>query len=279
VAGERTKTFALALGGGGARGLAHIPVIEALDEMGVKPTAIAGTSIGALIGAAYAAGMRGKDIRRHVIGVAHNPGEITRRLLAARVGTLADFFAGAFGQATQINAEKFCAHFLPEAIPSDFAALQLPLAVVATDLYRRKETAFRSGALMPALAASIAIPGLFRPVSIEGRILVDGGASDPLPFGHLRGCADVIVAVDVFGVPTPERSDMPGAWESLYTTVLVMGSAIVAAKLDHAKPDLLIRPNIGIFRTAEFYQASAILRAADAVKAEVKERLGALLAS
>jgi len=277
VTGKRTKTFALALGGGGARGLAHIAVIEALDEMGVKPVAIAGTSIGALIGAAYAAGMRGKDIRRHVIGVAHNPGEITRRLLAARAGTLADLFVGAFGQATQMNAEKFCAQFLPEAIPPDFAALQIPLTVVATDLYRRQEAAFTSGALIPALAASIAIPGLFRSVSIEGRILVDGGASDPLPFGHLRGRADIIVAVDVFGVPTPERSDMPGPWETLYTTVLVMGSAIVAAKLDHAKPDLLIRPNIGIFRTAEFNQASAILRAADAVKAEVKEGLGALL--
>ena len=66
------KTFALALGGGGARGLAHIPVIEALDELGVKPTAIAGTSIGALVGAAYAAGMHGKDIRRHVIALAHD---------------------------------------------------------------------------------------------------------------------------------------------------------------------------------------------------------------
>jgi NTE family protein len=98
------KTFALALGGGGARGLAHIAVIEALDEMGVKPAAIAGTSIGALVGAAYAAGMRGKDIRRHVIGFAHDRAETTRRLMAARVGTLADLFAGAFGRATQIDA-------------------------------------------------------------------------------------------------------------------------------------------------------------------------------
>ena len=276
---RRTKTFALALGGGGARGLAHIAVIEALDEMGIKPAAIAGTSIGALVGAAYAAGMRGKDIRRHVIALAHNRSETTRRLLAARAGRLADLFAGAFGQATQINAEKFCRQFLPDAIPPDFAALSIPLTVVATDLYRRREAAFTSGPLMPALAASIAIPGLFRPVSIDGRILVDGGASDPLPFGHLRGLADIVVAVDVFGVPTPERGDMPGAWEALYTTVLVMGSAIVAAKLDHARPDLLIRPNIGIFRTAEFYQASAILRAADAVKAEVKKGLGALLAA
>ena len=77
VARDAMKTFALALGGGGARGLAHIAVIEALDEIGVKPAAIAGTSIGALIGAAYAAGMRGRDIRHHVLGFAHNRGETT----------------------------------------------------------------------------------------------------------------------------------------------------------------------------------------------------------
>ena len=106
------KSFALALGGGGARGLAHIAVLEALDEMGAKPAAIAGTSIGALVGAAYAAGMSAKDIRRHVIAVAHDPGEIWRRLIAARAGSLSDLFTGAFGQATQLDAEKFCAQFL-----------------------------------------------------------------------------------------------------------------------------------------------------------------------
>jgi NTE family protein len=272
------KTFALALGGGGARGLAHIAVIEALDEMGIKPAAIAGTSIGALIGAAYAAGMRGKDIRHHVIGFAHNRPETVRRLLAARAGTLAQLFAGAFGEATQVNAEKLCAQFLPPQIPADFAALAIPLTVVATDLYRRREALFSTGELMPALAASIAIPGLIRPVTIDGRVLVDGGATNPLPFDRLRGLADVIVAVDVFGVPTVERADLPGAWECVFTTLLIMGGAIVAAKLDHAAPDLLIRPNVALFRTLDFYQASAILRAADAVKAEVKEQLGALLA-
>jgi len=273
------KTLALAFGGGGARGLAHIAVIEALDEIGVKPVAIAGTSIGALIGAAYAAGMRGRDIRRHVIAFAHNRAETMRRLLVARAGTLADLFAGAFGEATQLNAEKFCSQFLPPAVPHDFSALEIPLTVVATDLYRRQETAFSSGPLVPALAASIAIPGLFRPVIIDGRVLVDGGATDPLPFGPLRGRADVVAAVDVFGVPTPDRADMPGAWESVYATVLVMGSAIVAAKLDHAAPDLLIRPNVGIFRTVDFYRASAILRVAEAEKPAFKEKLAALLAA
>jgi NTE family protein len=271
------KTFALALGSGGARGLAHIAVIEALDEMGVKPVAIAGTSIGALVGAAYAAGMHGKELRRHVIEVAHNRPETMRRLVAARAGIFTDLFSRAFSQATLVDAEKFCAGFLPEAVPEDFAALDIPLTVMATDLHRRQETPLSTGPLRPAIAASIAIPGLFRPVTVDGRILIDGGATNPLPFDRLAGRADVVLAVDVYGVPS-DRDDMPGTWEALYTTVLIMGGAIIAAKLSSAAPDLLIRPNVAIFRTLDFYQASAILRAADAVKAEVREKLGALLA-
>jgi NTE family protein len=271
------KTVALALGGGGARGLAHISVIEALDDLGIKPVAVAGTSIGALVGAAYAAGMSGKEMRRYVISLAHNRGEIMRRLIAARAGTLADLFTGGFGTATQLDAEKFCAQFLPAAVPADFSSLEIPLIVVATDLHRRQEAAFSSGALHPAVASSIAIPGLFRPVTIDGRILIDGGTTNPLPFDRLRGRADIVVAVDVFGVPMAERNDMPSLWESMLTSLLIMGSAIAAGKLSHCPPDLLIRPNVTIFRTMDFYQASAILRTADAVKAEVKEKLGALL--
>lgn len=271
------KSFALALGSGGARGLAHVAVLEALEEMGVKPVVIAGTSIGALVGAAYAAGMSVKDIRRHVIAVAHDPGEIWRRLIAARAGSLGDLFAGSFGQATQLDAEKFCAQFLPPEVPADFAALQIPLIVMATDLHGRQEAALSSGPLYPALAASTALPGLFRPVVVGGRIMVDGGATNPLPFDQLFGRADIVVAVDVFGAPPAERADMPGAWQSVFTTLIIMGSTIVAAKHRHAAPDLMIRPNVGIFRTLDFYQASAILRAADAVKPEVKEKLGGLL--
>jgi NTE family protein len=272
-----TKSFALALGGGGARGLAHIAVIEELDEMGVRPAAIAGTSIGALIGAAYASGMRGKDIRHHVLGVAHSPSETRRRLLAARAGTLADLLSGAFGQATQMDAEKLCVQFLPDAVPEDFSALTIPLTVIATDLHRRQEIVFETGVLRGALAASIAIPGLFRPVVLDGRVLVDGGATNPLPFDQLAGRAEIIVAVDAFGIPTTERSDVPSAWESVFTTLLIMGSTIVAAKHKQAAPDLVIRPNVAAFRTLDFYQASAILRAAEAVKAEVRDKLGKLI--
>ena len=228
------KTFALALGSGGARGLAHIAVIEALDEMGVKPVAVAGTSIGALIGAAYASGMSGKDLRHHVLAIAHGRGELRRRFMKARAGTLGDLLAGAISRATQMDAEKACDQFLPEAVPPDFSMLKIPLTVMATDLHRREEAPLSAGPLRPALAASIAIPGIFQPVLLDGRVLIDGGTTNPLPYDKLAGRADVIVAVDVFGTPMAERTDMPSIWESLYITVLVMGSAILAAKLRHA---------------------------------------------
>ena len=144
------KSFALALGSGGARGLAHIAVIEALDEMGIKPVAIAGTSIGALIGAAYAAGMTGKDIRHHVIRFAHDRardhGAAWCRHAPARSR---DLFSGAFSQATQMDAEKFCAQFLPDAIPDEFSALAIPLIVMATDLHRRAEARAADGTAAP----------------------------------------------------------------------------------------------------------------------------------
>ncbi len=273
-----SKTFALALGGGGARGLAHIAVLEALDEIGARPSAVAGTSIGALVGAAYAAGMSGREIRRFVIALAHDRGEIFRRLIAARAGTFSNLFNIGFGSATLVDAEKFCAQFLPEQVPDDFGALAIPLMIIASDLYRRQPAVFASGALKPALAASIALPTVMRPVIVDGRVLIDGGATNPLPFDQLRGRADIVVAVDISGEPTDERRDIPNPWECLLTTVLVMGSAITAEKLKHGAPDLIVRPKVGGFRSLDFLQASAILRASEPVKAEVKEKLAALLA-
>ena len=271
------KSFALALGGGGARGLAHIVVVEALDELGAKPAAIAGTSIGALIGAAYAAGLTGKEIRRHVISVAHDRGEMFRRLLAARAGSFVSLFKQGFGSATMLDAEKLCVQFLPEAVPEEFGALKFPLTVMASDVHRRVQVPISSGPLKPALAASIALPTLVRPVVVGERILIDGGATNPLPFDALRGRADVVVAVDISGEPTEQRRDIPNPWECLLNTVLVMGNAITAEKVKHGAPDLIVRPKVGGFRGTDFLQASAILRASEPLKADLKEKLVGLL--
>jgi len=272
-----SKTFGLALGAGGARGLAHIAVFEALDELGKQPAAIAGASVGSLLGAAYAAGMSGKQMRRFVTALAHNRGEVFRRLIAARASTISTFFNLGLGSAMLVDAEKFCGQFLPDDIPDDFEDLEIPLTVVATDLYRRQAAVFSSGSLKPALAASIALPTVMRPVVLNKRILIDGGAINPLPFDLLRGRVDVVVAVDLSGEPTEERREIPSPWECALTTVMVMGGAITAEKIKHGAPDLIVRPKVGSFRTLDLLQASAILRASEPVKAELKEKLATLL--
>jgi NTE family protein len=272
-----SKSFALALGAGGARGLAHIAIFEALDELGQKPTAIAGSSIGALLGAAYAAGMPAKDIRRFVVLLMHNRSEVFRRLVATRASTFASLINTGFGGAALVDAEKFCERFLPAQMPNAFEQLQIPLIVMATDLHRRTQVAFSSGPLAPALAASIALPALVRPVVVGDRVLIDGGATNPLPFDQLRERADLTIAVDISGEPMEDRRDVPNAWECLLTTILVMGSAITAEKLKHDPPEVIVRPNVGAFRALDFLQASAILRAAQPVKAAFKEKLAELL--
>jgi NTE family protein len=272
-----TKKIALALGGGGARGLAHIAVLEALDDLGVKPAAIAGTSIGAIIGAGYSAGMTGKEIRRYAISLAHNRADIMRRMMRSRAGKLRDLFGGGLGDATRLDAEKLCENFLPDAFPDDFDALAIPLTVVASDLYSRREVVFSSGPLKRAIAASIALPTIIRPVVVDGQILIDGGATNPLPFDLLRGRADVIVAVEISGPPSAEKRQVPNALECLYETVMVMTHSIISGKLQNGAPDLLLQPDVGTFRALDFFHASAILRAAEPVKEEVKRRLSPLI--
>jgi NTE family protein len=272
------KSFALALGVGGARALAHIAVIEALDELDVRPAAVAGSSFGALIAAAYAAGMSGKAIRRHMIALAHDRGGILARLVAARAAPLSQWLTAPLGNPMLLDAAKFCDLFLPSAVPDDFAALAVPLKLVATDLHGRREMTFSSGPLKPAVAASMAIPGLIQPVELDGRVFVDGAAVNPLPFDCLRGLADVVVAVDCSGGPD-EASGVPGAWDAMFTTLTVMGQTIVKEKLKVAGPELVIRPNVGNFRLFDFFSASAILRTAELAKAEMKAQIADLLAA
>jgi NTE family protein len=271
------KPIALALGSGGARGLAHVIVLEALDEIGVRPVAIAGASAGALIGGAYAAGMSGRDIRRYVLSLVHNRREVFSRLLAARNGRFVDLVAGGIGNTAMIDGEKFCEQFLPTIVPDDFDKLLIPLTVVASDLYRRCQIVLSTGPLKRAIAASIALPGLIQPIVIDDRVLVDGGATNPLPFDLLQNDRCTTLAVDVTGEPMADRRDVPSAWDCVYMTVIAMTHTITNEKLRSNAPDILIRPNVGMFKALDFLQGSAILRACEPIKAEVTEKLGALL--
>lgn len=277
VAGPGGPTLGVALGSGGARGLSHILVLEALDDLGLRPAAMAGASIGALFASVYAAGMPARDIRHLVTHTLKNRGEVMKRLLAARVGRIADLFGAGLGNPVLIDAERFIGGFLPKMVPDTFEELSIPLRVVATDYWERCERTFTEGPIRPALAASLAIPGLIRPVQHEGHTLVDGGAVNPLPFDLLRSRADVVIAVDITGGHGTETRGVPAPFEAMFATLQIMASSIVGEKLKAGAPDILIRPNVHDFRVLDFFRAAAILKAAEPVKDEVKRRLEAVL--
>jgi NTE family protein len=240
--------------------------------MAAKPVIIAGSSMGAVLGAAYAAGMTGKEIRRHAIRLLHDRPEILRVLMGARAASFREVFSVGFGNPMVMDAEKLVRAFLPERVPETFDGLAIPLLVMTTDLYARTELVFEEGPLRPVLAASMAVPGLVRPVEVDGRILIDGSAANPLPFEPVRGRADIILAVDTSVGPREPRG-IPDPWEALFAAIQIMGHTIVAEKLKSGPPDIVVRPNVGTFKLLDFFAVSAIVRAADAAKVEVKERL------
>ena len=274
----RLPSIALALGGGGARGLAHIVVLEALDDLGLQPGIIAGTSMGAIVGAAYAAGMSGRDLRQHVLALIRNRSDVMARLLKARVGRFADLLSGRMGNPVLIDAEIFLDHFWPKQVPDHFEQLKIPFTAIATDYLNRREAVFSQGPLAPAVAGSMAIPGLIKPVEVDGMVLVDGGAINPLPFDHLIGKAEFVIAVDVTGGPIGEKLVVPKPFEAMFGAAQIMSGAIITQMLRTNAPDILIRPPIDAFRVLDFFKALQIMEAAAGAKDEIKRGLEARLA-
>jgi NTE family protein len=272
-------SVAIALGGGGARGLAHVLALEALDELGIKPVAVAGTSIGAIIGAAYAAGIDGHKLHAHVLGILKNRTEVMGKLLRARVGRFADLVLRGGGNPVLLDAEICLEMFWPAAMPDSFEDLAIPTLVVATDFVERREVVLTSGALAPAVAGSMAIPGLIRPVEVDGRVLIDGGAVNPLPYDLLFDHADIVIAVDVtFGGRARDRRT-PSPFESMFGAAQIMQGAITAQKIKMRAPDILVRPAVQQFAVLEFLRAHQILRAAETCKGELKRALMAAMTS
>jgi len=266
------RGIALALGAGGARGLAHIPVLEAFDELGVKPAAIAGTSMGAVVGAAYAAGVPAKALRVHALAVLRDRAKVMARVIEARVGRFADLFSG-LGNPLMVDGERILEAFWPEAVPARFEDLAIPFQVVATDYLARSEVVFQAGALGPAVAGSMAIPGVLRPVPFGERLLIDGGAINPLPFDHLIGRAELVVAVDVAGGPVPKPGRGPSNFDVTFGTIQIMQGAITAAKLKIYRPQIVVTPDVSRFRALDFFEIKAILAASEPAKDELKREL------
>jgi NTE family protein len=270
-------SFALALGGGGARGLAHIHVIEAFDELGVRPTTISGSSIGAIMGSAMAAGMSGREIREHSINVLSDRAQVMNRLWQLRPKTLTGVLKGAF-RLTQFDVERILGAFMPSQVPTTFEELQIPLQVTATDFYGQCEVILSTGDLFNAVAASAAIPALFRPVMRDGRILIDGGIYNPVPFDLVDGKADFVVAVDVVGGPEGDAGRMPGSIDAMFGASQLMMQSIVAMKMKAHQPAIFLRPQVNRFRVMDFLKVNTVLRETIGIKDEVKRAMEAAIA-
>jgi NTE family protein len=270
-------TVAIALGGGGARGLAHVVALEALDELGIAPIAISGASIGAIVGAAYCAGMQAREIRAHVQGILRHRREVVGKLLRARVGRFSDLVFRGRGNPVLLDGEICLDLFWPDAVPDFFEELAIPLYVVATDFYNRCEVVLTEGPLGAAVAGSMALPGLMRPVESGGRVLIDGGAVNPLPYDVLFDHADIVIAVDVTFSGRSRQRRLPTPFESMFGAAQIMQGAITAQKLKMRPPDILVRPAVEQFGVLEFRRVGQILRAAEGVKDELKRKLSARL--
>ena len=273
-----SASFALALGGGGARGLAHIHVIEALDELGIRPTAIAGSSIGAIMGAGMAAGMKGTEIHAYARDVLSRRSEVASRVWKARPQSFKGLFTGgiSFGQ---FNVERVLNVFLPSQIPQSFEELSIPLFITATDYYGHRLHVCDSGELVSALGASAAIPAMFKPVRRDGKLLIDGGIFDPVPFDLILDKADITIAIDVVGGPFESEQKTPNSIDLMFGSSQLMMQSITANMLQKSQPTILLRPPVSRFRMLDFLKIDAVMAETASLKDDLKRAVEAAISA
>ena len=268
----------LALGGGGARGLAHIAMLEAFDELGIRPGIISGTSIGAIFGAAYASGISGKELRAHTKDVLSRRFGLLRDLFAARSHSLQRLLNPFQSRAAILDPLAVLDLVMPKAMQTTFDELKIPLKIVASDFYDQEPIVFTDGAVLPAVAASMALPVIFQPVMHDNRAMIDGGLTNPLPYDLLLQDARIIVAIDVTGAPVPDpKRTAPTAFEALFASAFLFESSIVKEKLKASQPDILISAGTSKFQVLDFLKVDEILAAAEPAKEKLKAQLDRIL--
>src|SRR6187455_310851 len=224
--------IALALGGGAARGFAHIGVIKALESHGIVPDMVIGTSSGSLVGALYASGYGGFDLQRTAL-------QLDDTIIADWSLPDRGFIKG---EALQ--------NFVNQAVQNrPMEKLNKPFAVVATDLQSGEPIVFRTGNTGMAVRASSSVPGVFQPVTISGREYVDGGLVSPVPVRAARAMgADLVIAVYISN--NPRLGKTKDSVDVMLQTFAIMGQSIASYELSEA--DIVIRPDTGRIRSTAF---------------------------
>lgn len=250
----RPDRIGLALGGGVARGIAHIGVLSVLEEHAIRPSYIAGTSVGALVGGLYAAGLSGAQLHELARKLKWSmfssvPVNLTWAALTAITMPL-----GIFGLDRMID-------WIIAALNGDvtFDDLPIPFAAVATDVTSGETIVMNTGPIAPAIRASCSVPGIFTPVRRDDRLLVDGGASNNLPISVVEEMgADYVIAVDLLpfvdDAPIEPKNILEVSMTSLYTLIR-------AAQRDIPLADCLIQPAVGRMSLSDLSAVDALIAA------------------
>jgi NTE family protein len=244
----------ITFGAGGARGIAHLLMIEALDELGLRPSIISGSSIGSVVGAFYAAGFSSKEMHE-ILDQLINPksDSVFTFLLKSDIIKMFTMFDPQFIKSGFIKGEKFHSYC------------------------KKEEVIFDNGDLLNPIKASYSLPGLFTPVKIKNRILIDGGAVNPLPYDLIKEKCDITIAIDVTAVKAQNDNEIPATFDSVFTTYQTMQNSIIKERLKFLKPDIYIKPEIYDVRVFDFLKTNSIFKQAQSAKEELKRKLEALL--
>ena len=257
---RRLPRLGLALGGGAARGFAHVGVIQVLEQNGIRPDLVVGTSAGSLVAALYASGMNGA--------------ELERAAMSMEEATLTDWTLPINGRG--VLKGDALARYVRQAVNGRLIEqMALPLGILATDLGSGQGTLFRRGDAALAVRASSAVPGVFTPVAIGGREVVDGGLVAPVPVSQARAMgAEVVLAVDISA--DPEGNDASGLLKVLLQTTAIMGQSINRHELKGA--ELVLRPALSGVGSADFSARQRSIAAGRAAMLAALPRLKAEMA-
>lgn len=273
-----TKKIGLALGGGGAKGLAHVPLLEVLDEAGVKPYIISGTSIGSIMGALYASGMSGTEIRdgldRIIISRGDSLKDLQRKKDAFKILSFIDI---EFSRGGLLKSDKFIEYLYSNLGADHFDALTTPLKIVATDFWSNEQVILEEGELLPAIQASMGLPGVFTPVVRDGRVLIDGGGVNPVPHDILQEECDLVIAIDVMGTRNPGKHPLPNVFRAVLHTFDIMQNSIIAQRLKVNPPDILIQPDVENVEILEFDKAPSVYRQTAPAAEQLRRELDRIL--
>ncbi|RZG77195.1 patatin-like phospholipase family protein [Acinetobacter sp. WCHAc060025] len=221
---KKKPVIALVLGSGGARGYAHIGVIEVLEQHGVKPDFIVGTSAGSIVGSIYASGKSAEQLRQIALDM--------------KVGDVRDFKIGMKGF---FDGQKVEDYVNKQINQTPLEKMKIPMYVVATELKNGEKTIFNYGNTGQAVRASVSIPSMFIPTKIQGKEYVDGGLVSPVPVDIAKQLgADIVIAVDILAQPV--NTETTNVWGLFNQNINIMQNRLAAEELKNA--DIVIQPDL-----------------------------------